>query len=88
MLICLPCALDFGQGNNMQIMESLHFLYITFAQLPSEKSTGPRELNWFYIFLLKSLNFVFIPGAKLDGHRDTWTGCKKSVPTSFVLSFI
>ena len=28
-----------------------------------------------YIFLLKSLNLVLNPGAKLNGHRGTWTGC-------------
>ena len=24
---------------------------------------------------MNSLNLVLIPGAKLDGHRGTWTGC-------------
>ena len=50
-------------------MESLHFLNITFAYLPSGKSTQ------LFISPLKSLNLVLMPGAKLDGHRDTWTGC-------------
>ena len=56
-------------------MESLHFLNITFAELPSGESTNPGEFNFFYISPLKSLNLVLIPGAKLDGHRGTWTGC-------------
>ena len=40
-------------------MKCLHFLNIIFA----------------YIAPLKSLNLVLNPGAKLDGHRGTWTGC-------------
>ena len=55
-------------------MESLHFLNTIFAKLPSENSTGPGEFNFFYISPLRSLNFVLIPGAKLGGHRGTWTG--------------
>ena len=47
-------------------MESLHFLNTIFAKLPSENSTGPGDF--------KSLNFVLTPGAKLGGHRGTWTG--------------
>ena len=27
--------------------------------------------------MLKTLNLVLIPGAKLDGHGITWTGCTK-----------
>ena len=55
-------------------MESLHLLNITFALLPREKSTDPGEFNFSYVSPLKSLNLVLIPGAKLDGHRSTWTG--------------
>ena len=35
----------------------------------------PVNLVFFYIALLKSLNLVLIPGAKLYGHRGTWTEC-------------
>ena len=44
-------------------------------QLPGRKSTFPSEFNFSYISPLNSLNLVLIPGAKLDGHRGTWTGC-------------
>ena len=40
-------------------MESLHFLNIAFAQLSSEKSTGPSEF-FFYISPLKSLQFLIL----------------------------
>ena len=47
----------------------------TFARLPGGKLTGPGEFKFFYASPLNSLNLVLIPGAKLDGHRGTWTGC-------------
>ena len=42
-----------------------------------ENQLTPVNL-FFYIYIspLKSVIFVLIPGAKLDGHRGTWTGCK------------
>ena len=58
-----------------RFIKSLHFLNIIFAKLPGGKSTGPSEFNFFCISLLKSLNLALIPGAKLDAHRGTWTGC-------------
>ena len=64
--------MDFGQSNNT-FYGSLAFLNITFTLLPGGKSTGPGEFTFFYIAPLKSLNLVLIPGAKLDGHRSTWT---------------
>ena len=45
-------------------MESTKFLNIIFAWLPVGKSTSSGEFNCFYIFALKSLNLVLIPGAK------------------------
>ena len=66
-------------------MESLHFLNIIFAELLGGKLTIPSELNFFHISLLKSLNIVLIPGAKLDGHRGIWTGCV-AASTNFSLS--
>ena len=59
----------------IRFMESLYPLNIIFDKVPGEKSTEPGEFNFFYIFPLKSLNLVLIPGAKLDGQLDTWTGC-------------
>ena len=50
---------------------------IIFAQLFDEKSTGTSKFSFIYISRLKSLNLVLIPGAKLEGHRSTWTGCTK-----------
>ena len=57
-----------------RFMESLHFLNITFAKLPSGESIYPGEFNFFYVSPLKSLNLVLIPGANLDGQRGTWAG--------------
>ena len=54
-------------------MESLHFLNITFSQLPGGKSIGPGGFSCFYISLVKSLYIILIPGAKLDRHRGTST---------------
>ena len=68
-------------------MESLHFLNITFAELPSGESTNPGEFNFFYISPLKSLNLVLIPGADLDGHRGAWTGCISVFLSGVFLSF-
>ena len=31
---------------------------------------------------LKFLNFILIPGAKLDGHRGSWTGCLTEIKES------
>ena len=68
-------------------MESQNFLNIIgngsdlgkyleiFAQLPGGKSTNPGKFNFLYISLLNFLNLVLIPGAKLDDHWGTWTGC-------------
>ena len=56
-------------------IKSPYFLNIIFAKFPDEKSTGPCELNFFYISPLKSLNLALIPGVKLDAHGGTWTGC-------------
>ena len=65
-----------------RFMESLEFFSIIFAQLPSGKSTGPSEFNFFNISPLESLNLVLIPGVKLDGHRGTWTGCLNNLRTT------
>ena len=59
----------------IHFMKSLHFLIISFALIPSGKSTYCGEFNFFHISSLKSLNLVLIPGAKLDGYWGTWTGC-------------
>ena len=76
MVRCFPYALDFGKGKNVFYGISA-FLKIIFAQLPGGKPTDPGEFLFFiYIYPLKSLNFVLTLGANLDGHRDTWTGCK------------
>ena len=41
-----------------------------------ENQLAPLDFFFFYcISPLKYLNLVLIPGAKLDGHRGTWTGC-------------
>ena len=58
-------------------MESLHLLSIAFAYLPVRKLTGLGD--FFYIYQIKSLNLVLIPGAKLDGHQGTWTWCRSLV---------
>ena len=52
-------------------------LNMIFAYLLGEKSTGPGE--FFNLSPLKSLSLVLIPGAKLDGHRGTWTGCVAAI---------
>ena len=67
-------------------MESLHISNIIFAQLPIEKSTGSGEFNFFKLTPLKSLSLVLIPGAKLDGHRGTWTGCIKQTISNLKLT--
>ena len=41
---------------------------------PVENQLAPVNLIFLYISPLKFLNLVLIPGAKLDGHRGTWTG--------------
>ena len=42
---------------------------------PVENQLVPVNLFFLYISPLKSLNLALIPGAKLDAHRGTWTGC-------------
>ena len=61
-----------------RFIKSLHFLNLIFAEVPGGESTGPGEFNFFQISPLISLNLALIPGAKLDAHRGTWTGCTKS----------
>ena len=47
-----------------------------FAKLPSGKSTEPSDFYFFFhIPPLDSLNLGLLSGAKLYGHRGTWTGC-------------
>ena len=59
----------------IRFMESLNFLNIIFTWLPVGKSIIPGEFNCFDISPLKSLNTILFPDAKLESHRDTWTGC-------------
>ena len=62
-----------------QVLQNLCILNIFFSQLPGGKSTDPGEFNCFYISLVKSLNIILIPGAKLNCHLAIWTGsCKLS----------
>ena len=61
---------DFGQLATF-LMDSLHY---NFCLAPGGKSTRPGEFHFFYIFSLKSLNLLLIPGTKLDSHQSTWTG--------------
>ena len=56
-------------------MESLHLLSIVLLTSPVENQLALVIFFFFYISPLKSFNQVLIPGAKLDGHRGTWTGC-------------
>ena len=56
-------------------MESLQSLLFSF---PVENQLTLVNLIFFYVSPLKSLNLVLIPGADLDGHRGTWTGCSNS----------
>ena len=73
MVRCFSCALDFGQSNNTFYGISAFFKH-NFCLVLRWKINQRR---WIYFFLdsLESLNLVLIPGAKLDGHRGTWTGC-------------
>ena len=74
MVRCFPWALDFGQSNNTFYGISTFFEY-SFYLANGGKSTDQTELSFSYISPLKSLNLILIPGAKLDGHGCTWTGC-------------
>ena len=56
-------------------MESLHFLNNIFDKLLGGKSTGPGGFPFFLYFPIDIFDIALIPGANLDGHRGTWTGC-------------
>ena len=69
-----PCALDFGQSNNMFHGISAFFKH-NFCLAPWWKSTdpGPDRLLFYLYFPAEIFDLVLIRGAKLDGHRGTWT---------------
>ena len=58
-------------------MEPLHFFEHNFCLATRWKINWPQWIYFLYFSSLKSLNLVLIPGAKLGGHRGTWTGCFK-----------
>ena len=72
----IPLRFGFGQSSNRFYRMSA-FLNIFFSQLPSGKSTDPGEFNCFYISLVKSLNIILLPGAKLNYQQAIWRGCCK-----------
>ena len=45
-----------------------------FAQLLGGKTTGRSESLFILYFPAQCFEFSFNPGAKLNGHRGTWTG--------------
>ena len=57
-----------------------------FCLAPGGKTTGPSEICFFDFSPLNSLNLVLIPGAKSNGHRDTWTGCVNTFEKSELIS--
>ena len=78
-------ALDFDQSNNTFYGISAFFEH-NFSKLAGKKLTGPGELNFFYyIYALKSLNWVLILDARLNDHRRTWTGCFNIFSCDFFL---
>ena len=60
--------MELGHSNNPS--ESMEI----FAFLPSGKLNGPDDFKFFHISPLNALNLALILGAKLDGHRGTWSG--------------
>ena len=75
MVICFLRALNFGQSNNMFYEISTFFKHNFLRNFPVENELAPVNFIILYISPLKSSNLVLIPGAKLIGHRGTWTGC-------------
>ena len=69
-----PCALDFGQSNNMFHGISAFFKH-NFCLAPWWKINWPRSrrTSFFLYFPAEIFDLVLIRGAKLDGHRGTWT---------------
>ena len=70
-------------------IESLDILNTIFlSSLISNPLDQVDFMFFFYISPLKSLNLVLIPGAKLDGHWGTWTGCIKDYYNLYLKHYV
>ena len=82
---CLHCVVDFGQSNSIFYKISALFEH-NFCLAPLWNIRWAQWIYFFCISPLKSLNLVLIPGAKLDGHWGTWTGCLTEINESSTIA--